>query len=208
MNINSCLLAFCLSSVAAFAEPNKDYPRVDDTSSVESNGNRVIQLAVEVPASVEEVWRAFTTSDGWKSFAVAFANVDLRVGGIIETSYNPEAKAGNLDNIKNQIVAYVPGRMLAFRCVQAPRTFQHKEEFFATATVIELAPTPNGRTRVQATSMGYGPGEAYDALFTKFRWGNAYTLEKLRLRFDPAPAKAKSTDAPATVAPSAKGSGQ
>ena len=166
------------------AEPNKDFPKVEDTSGVEANGNRVIRLAVDVRASTNEVWQALSTVEGWKSFAVAFASIEMQVGGIIETSYKPDAKVGDPDNIKNQIVAYVPGRMLAIRCVQTPRDFAHKEEFFSTATVLEIAPNGAGGSRVSLAAVGYRAGEAYDTLFKHFRWGDAFTLDKLRLRFE------------------------
>ena len=178
-------LVLFLAVGGALAEPNKDYPKIDDTSSSEPNGNRVIRLSAEIAASPEQIWRALTTSEGWKSFAVAFASVDMQVGGIIETSYDPKAKPGDPDNIRNEIVAYVPGRILAIRCVQAPRNFEHKQEFFATSTLIEVVPLKKRKTRVVLTAAGYRPGEAYDALFKKFRWGDAYTLDKLRTRFEP-----------------------
>ena len=183
------------AAATALAEPHKEFPRVDDTSRTEASGDRLIQLSVEVKGSPAEVWESFTTSAGWKSFAVGFANVDFRVGGIIETSYNAQAKVGDPDNIKNEILAYVPGRMLAFRCVQAPRSFQHKEEFFSTPTVIEIQPLAGGGARLVGTSTGFRPGAAYDDLYAKFRWGNAYTFEKLRQKFDPTKA------APTTPAP-------
>jgi hypothetical protein len=172
------------------AEPNANFPKVEDTSGAEANGERIIRLAVNVAASTNEVWQTFCTAEGWKSYAVAFAAVDMRIGGIIETSYKPDAKLGGPDNIKNQIVAYIPGRMLAIRCVQAPPDFKHKEEFFSTATILEIAPRAGG-SRVTLTAVGYRPGEAYDDLFKHFRWGDAYTLDKLRERFETA----------ATVAP-------
>jgi len=175
---------FLLLMASLSAEPNKNYPAIDDTSYVETNGDRVIRLSAQVAASPDEIWRAFTTAEGWKSFAVAFAQVDMRVGGIIETSYNPKAQAGDTNNIKNEIVAYVPGRMMAIRCVQTPQDFKHKQEFFATSTVFEIVPGAKGTTRVLLTAVGYRPGEAYDDLYKKFRWGDAYTLEKLRARFD------------------------
>jgi hypothetical protein len=164
--------------------PNKDFPKVDDTSDAEANGNKVIRLAVDVKAGTNEVWRALSTAEGWKSYAVAFASVDMQVGGIIETSYRAEARAGDPGNIKNQIVAYIPGRMLAIRCVQAPPDFEHKDEFFATATVLEIAPGVDGGSRVTLTAVGYRPVEAYETLFKNFRWGDAYTLDKLRLHFE------------------------
>jgi len=184
------------------AEPHKNYPTVDDAS--ETNGDRVIRLSVEVAAPPGAVWRAFTTAEGWKSFAVAFAEVDMKVGGIIETSYNAKARAGDPDNIKNEIVAYIPGRMLAIRCVQAPRDFKHPQEFFSTATVFELAPTEKHTTKVTLTAVGYRPGDAYDALFKMFRWGDAYTLDKLRARFEkPAPGPGADGQVPKQTPPKA-----
>jgi uncharacterized protein YndB with AHSA1/START domain len=177
------VIPIILLASRALAGPNKDFPTVDDTSYTEPNGDRVIQLSIIAPASTNDVWRAITTAEGWKSFAVSFANMEFKVGGIIETSYNPKATAGNPDNIKNEIVAYVPSRILAIRCVQAPRNFEHKQEFFATSTLFELIPVGEKETRVVLTAVGYRPGEAYDTLFKHFRWGDAFTLEKLRSRF-------------------------
>lgn len=191
MKIHLLLIGLLMVAFNLGAEPRPDYPKVDDASYTEPNGDRVIKLSTEVPAAPEEIWRVLTTSEGWKSYAVAFAQIDMQVGGIIETSYNPKAKAGDTNNIKNQIVAYVPGRMLAMRCVQAPAGFEHKDEFFATATVLEIIPVDKTKSKVVATGVGFRPGEAYDDLFKKFRWGDAYTLDKLRLRFDPAAAAAE-----------------
>ena len=80
--------------------------------------------------------------------------------------------------------------MIAIRCVQAPRNFKHKQEFFLTASVFEVVPLEKQKTRLVVTAVGYRPGEAFDDLFKKFRWGDAYTLEKLREHFDPKPSAA------------------
>ena len=81
---------------------------------------------------------------------------------------------------------------MAIRCVQAPRDFKHKQEFFSTSTVFEIIPAEKQRTKVLLTAVGYRPGEAFDDLFKKFRWGDAYTLEKLRARFEKPPATSPS----------------
>jgi uncharacterized protein YndB with AHSA1/START domain len=167
------------------AQPVKEFPKVEDQCFTEAGGAKVIQLSTEVSASPSEIWDAFTTADGWRSFAVGFAVVEMRIGGIIETSYRKDASPGNPDNIKNEIVAYIPNRMLAIRCIQAPRNFEHKEEFFRTSTVLEWAPIDSKRCRVTLTAAGFRATPAFDELFARFRWGNAYTLQKLRERFDP-----------------------
>ncbi len=210
MKIHATALTVVLSMMLlaiASAEPHKNYPTVDDTSSVEPNGDRVIRLSVDVAAPPEAVWQTLTTADGWKRFAVAFAEVAMKVGGIIETSYNANSKRGDPDNIRNEIVAYIPGRMLAIRCVQTPRNFKYQQEFCSTSTVFEISPSGSHSTRISVTAVGYRPGEAYDDLFKKFRWGDAYTLEKLRALFDPKAAPSASPDANNSLEPPPKKTG-
>lgn len=156
-----------------------------DTSKVEANGHRVIQLSLEIPAAPSEVWTALTTSDGWRRLGVSFARVDFRTGGIIETGYAADGVAGSSGNIRNQITAYVPGRLLAIRNVQAPPGFLHATEFAETATVIELVPAGEGRTRITLTATGFAPGPAFDTLYGFFLQGNGRTLETLRDSFAP-----------------------
>jgi uncharacterized protein YndB with AHSA1/START domain len=154
-----------------------------DTSSVEPNGHRIIQLSVEIPAPPSEVWAALTTAEGWRRLGVGFAHVDFRTGGVIETAYAAGATAGAPGNIQNQIVAYVPGRMLAIRNIQAPPGFPHAAEFAQTATVMELDPVGENRTRVTLTATGFAPGPAFDTLYGFFHQGNGQTLEVLRDSF-------------------------
>ncbi|MDQ0466558.1 uncharacterized protein YndB with AHSA1/START domain [Caulobacter ginsengisoli] len=161
----------------------RDFAGVSNTAYVEPNGDRAIQLSIDVPAPPQAVFDAFATAEGFKSWAVPFAQIDLRVGGMIESSYNPAAKPGDRDNIKNQILAYLPGRLLVIRNVQAPTDFPDPELFAKTVTIIALAPLDDGATRVTITHAGYGPGEGFDRLYKMFEWGDAYSLTGLRQRF-------------------------
>ncbi len=176
------LIAVLTALTAGPAAAQTAAPLVD-TSHIEANGHRVIQLSIEIPASPSEVWSALTTADGWRRLGVAFAAVDFRTGGIIETSYAADAAAGAPGAIHNQIVAYVPGRMLAIRNVKAPPGFPHAAEYAATATVMELDPVDADRTRLTLTATGFAPGPAYDVLYGFFLTGNGLTLETLRDSF-------------------------
>jgi len=175
-------LAFALAVLAGPATAQTPGP-LTDTSRVEANGHRMIQLSIEIDAPVPAVWDALTTSEGWRRLGVSFAAVDFRTGGIIETGYAPGSTAGAAGNIENQIVAYVPQRMLAIRNVKAPPGFPHAAEFAETATVMELVPVGEDRTQVTLTATGFAPGEAYDTLYGFFLQGNGQTLELLRDSF-------------------------
>jgi len=156
-----------------------NFPDVRDTSYVEADGSRVIRLSTTVRRPAAEIWNALSTAEGWKRWAVKQAWVDFRVGGVIETSYDAAAQKGARANIRNEVVAYIPGRMLTVRNVQAPPDFQHPEEFSRTATTIELIPH-GGETEVVLTAVGYRPGPAYDALYAMFLQGDAWTLQNMK----------------------------
>ncbi len=158
---------------------------VENTSTVEANGHRLMQLSVVIPASAADVWTALTTAEGWGRMGVRLAHVDFRTGGVIETSYGPEPALvpGARANIRNQIVAYVPGRMLAIRNIQAPPDFPNAGEFARTATVMELTPLDAGGTRLTLTATGFADGPAFDALYALFLAGNSYSLTALRDSF-------------------------
>jgi uncharacterized protein YndB with AHSA1/START domain len=184
----------------------RDFKDVSNTSFIESSGDRAIQLSIDVAASPADAFAAFATSKGFASWAVPMAHVELRIGGYIEASYDSHAKIGDPDNIRNEIVGYVPDRLLVIRNVQAPSGFADPELFRRTATVIEFAPRDATHTRVTITNAGYGTGERWDVLYRHFEWGDAYTLAELKARFDRGPvdwaareAKRKSDAAARTV---------
>ena len=179
-------------SVAQAAEPAKfpdwrQYRDVTNSSFVEADGDRVLQLSIVVNATPAQVWDAFTTAEGYRAWVAPVAAVDLRIGGDIEASYDPAAKIGGPDNIRNRIVAYVPQRLLSFRNVQAPKALPHRELFGEIVTTLEIEDLGAGRSRVSLTAVGYGPGEGFDVLYRHFEWGNAYSLNELKKRFETGP---------------------
>jgi len=182
IGVIAAALALSLAS-GAQAASWRDFPGVENSSFVEADGDRVLQLSIVVPAPRAEVWRAFTTSAGYRTWATPLASVDLRIDGMIETNYDAAAKLGSADNIKNQITAYVPERLLVMRNVQAPAGFPGAGEFAKTAVVIELAEVTPQSTRVTLSGVGYGAGPVFDTLYRQFEWANAYSLAELKSRF-------------------------
>lgn len=161
---------------------------VRNSSYVYQDSLRVLQQSVIVPGSVPDVWTAIATAEGLRTWAVPVAQADLRIGGIMESSYDPRAKIGDPGNIRSRYLSYVPGRMVSFQVVSATPGFKHGELLAGIHTVLELEPVDSGRTRVVETMVGYRPGEGYDTLYKHFEWGNAWSLKQLHKRFAVGPA--------------------
>lgn len=184
-SLMACACALVLAASAANAQQSggwKDFPGVSNTSYVDAAGQKALQLSMDIPAPPKAVFEAFATTEGFKSWAVPMAKIDLRTGGEIESSYDPKAKLGDPGNIKNQIVTFIPDQLLVIRNIQAPENFAGKGEFQKTVTVIEFTPIEGG-TRVRLTNTGYGDTAEAKTVYGHFEWGNAYTLAELKKKF-------------------------
>ena len=188
MKVLAFFAAATLFAAPALAQPAvgswRDFPGVSNSSFVESSGQRAIQLSAEMPASAERAYAMFTSSEAFSSWAVAVSKIDFRVGGTIESSYDPKARIGDPENIVNRIEAYVPGRLLVIRNVQAPSGLPGRDLFKQTVTVLQFEPLGADRSRVVVTNSGYGSGGEWDTLYKHFEWGDAYTLAALRKRLE------------------------
>src|SRR2546423_14589376 len=76
-----------------------------------------------INASLEDAWAAFTTSKGLESWCVAHAEVDLRIGGAMRTTYSKDGTVGDESTIVNTYLSYDPKRMISFRVTRFPKRF-------------------------------------------------------------------------------------
>lgn len=135
-----------------------------------------------VNAPIAEVWKVFSTSEGYKALGVAQASVELRIGGAIRSRY-AGGPLGDDESIENVILAYEPPRMIAMRISKPPKTFPFKEAWRNPWTVVTLLEVDAARTRVRVASLGYGSDEESAAMRTFFERGNRQTIEVLQKHF-------------------------
>jgi uncharacterized protein YndB with AHSA1/START domain len=136
-----------------------------------------------VGASIAEVWRAFTTADGAKSFFAPAAKIELRLDGAYELYFDPTAKAGQRGSDGMRVLAFVPGRMLAFTW-NAPPTFARARATRGPFVVVLLEPKGARQTAVTLHHLGWpaadGEWPAVRAYFER-AWG--VVLDRLVRRF-------------------------
>jgi uncharacterized protein YndB with AHSA1/START domain len=135
-----------------------------------------------IPAPIDEVWKVFATSEGYKALGPALAEVDLRVGGTIRSRYRADGVLGDAETIENVIIDYRAPVMMSMRIRKTPASFPFKEAWKRTWTVLKLTPTDGG-THMRAESYGYGTDEESLAMRRFFEAGNQQTIETLRKHF-------------------------
>jgi uncharacterized protein YndB with AHSA1/START domain len=156
---------------------------------------RTLEHEAIIDAPVADVWDAFTTNDGAETWMVAQAEIDLRVGGDMRTSYNPKSNLNDEFTIVNRIISFEPQRMLSIQNVQAPTGFKHPELFQQTWSVLYFEPLGPKQTHVRIVGLNYGEGADWDVVYGHFKGGNAYVLDKLKQRFAPQAEASKTTAA-------------
>ena len=160
--------------------------RIANAQSPQGSGVSFVNEAV-VNASIEDVWRVWSTSDGYKTLGVALADVDLRVGGMIRSRYSSTGTLGDELTIENEILAYEPPRMMAIRIRKPPTGFPFKEAWKHSWTVVTLTPLDGGRTHVRAASLGYGTDAESVSMRQFFERNNDQTLKTLASHFERRP---------------------
>ena len=175
------LMALGASAGVARAQVIEDCAETSETSA------RTLCHQTILAAPAAEVWSLLSTAEGWRTWAAPVAHLELRPGGLIETSYSLQARQGDPGNIRNRIVSFAAEQALVIAIADAPPGFPHEDLARQLATAIELEGIDARHTRVRLTMTGYRDGPGFDQLYDFFNRGNAFTLTKLRERVERGP---------------------
>ncbi len=146
---------------------------------------RTLTKEVTVKAPRAEVWRAFSTAEGVRTFFSPAANVELRPGGPYEILFDTSAPQGAQGCEGCRVLSYVPEEVLSFSW-SAPPSFPELR-WQKTFVVVQLADAGEGQTRVKLTQAGWKEGPEWDKLHGYFDQAWTMVLGNLRKRFESGP---------------------
>ena len=146
------------------------------------NTERVIRDEVIIEASIDEVWWAWTTAEGARSFFAPACNIEPRVNGAYEMLFDLEAEPGLRGGEGMRILALQPPWMLSFTWNAPPSLPTVRGQM--THVVVRLAEVGPGQTRVTLSHDGWGNGGEWDEAFAYFsRAWSQVVLPRLQYRF-------------------------
>lgn len=145
-------------------------------------GEKEIRFEVNVPASREAVWNAWTTVEGVKSFFAGGANIDLRPDGMYEIFFAPDAPEGQRGADGMRVLLVQKPSALAFTW-NAPGTFPNARGQ-RTHVMLRLEEVSANETKVTLVHDGFGDGNEWDAVRAYFEnaWGEV-VLPRLAAAF-------------------------
>lgn len=148
--------------------------------------SREISYEVQISAPVSEVWKAWTTKQGAKSFFAPECKIELRVGGAYEMYFDPEASPGKRGGEGLTILAIQEERMLSFTWNAPPTLPSVRGQL--THVTLRFQELQENRTALSLVHDGWGEGGEWDQAFDYFTraWGEV-VLPRLEYRFEHGP---------------------
>lgn len=146
---------------------------------------RAIRLEALVKGSQEDVWKAWTTTEGAKTFFAPGANIDARPDGPYEIFFNPAAPKGERGGDDMRVLAVQAPKMISFTWNAPPSLPNARKQ--RTSVVVRLSPADGGKTRVTLVQTGWGEGDEWDKAFEYLTKAWPWVLKNLEERFEKGP---------------------
>ena len=146
---------------------------------------KALRKTVNVKAPVAQVWQAWTTTEGIKTFFAPGANIDARPDGPFEVYFDPYAAPGNRGADGMRVLAVDEPRMISFTWNAPPSLPEARKQ--RTYVTLRLRPLSDGETEVTLYHGGWSEGGEWDTAYAYFdrAWGNV--LANLKKRFESGP---------------------
>jgi uncharacterized protein YndB with AHSA1/START domain len=143
---------------------------------------KIVRKEAYIPATRQELWDAWTTTEGVRSFFAPKAKIELAVGGVYECYFRLDAPPGEQGSEGCKVLAFWPMDYISFSW-NAPPEFPDERPHH-TKVVVEIDRHDEIRYRVILTHMGFGTGGRWDEVVQYFddAWG--YVLSNLQKMFE------------------------
>jgi uncharacterized protein YndB with AHSA1/START domain len=147
---------------------------------------RQIEYEIRISTPVSQVWLAWTTNEGVRSFFAPECKIDLRVGGAYEIYFNPNGPAGERGGEGLTILAIQPERMFSFTWNAPPSLPKVRGQF--THVTLYFQESGKDQTTLTLVHDGWGEGGQWDQAFDYFTrtWGEV-VLPRLEYSFREGP---------------------
>jgi uncharacterized protein YndB with AHSA1/START domain len=155
------------------------------TAPLAQAAERVIEKSIEVAATLDDAWAAWTTRDGVTSFFAPDAKIEPRVGGAFHIYIDPLAKPGMKGADDMRFMAIQPKKMISFDWNAPPHLPEARAQ--RTFVVVRFESLGDKSTRIMLHHTGWGDGGEWDKTYAYFdrSWGSV--LANLKKRFDIGP---------------------
>ena len=155
------------------------------SAAVARAAERSLDQQIDIPATLDQAWDAWTTRDGIVSFFAPDAKIEPRVGGAFQIYIDPTAPAGSKGADDMRFMAIQPKKMLSFDWNAPPSLPEARAQ--RTFVVVRFEPLGERSTRITLHHSGWGEGGEWDKAYAYFDRAWGHVLGNLKKRFETGP---------------------
>ena len=147
---------------------------------------RTVEGEIVVNAGIDDVWKAWTTKEGVKSFFAPDCNIELKIGGAYEMLFDLEAEQGSRGGEGMKFLAIQSNKLLSFTWNAPPHIPDVRKQLTHVTVLFEKI--SQKQTKISLAHDGWGEGPDWDEAFKYFEiaWLKI-VLPRLKYRFDVSP---------------------
>jgi uncharacterized protein YndB with AHSA1/START domain len=145
---------------------------------------RVLHKEITVPASLDEVWRAWTTAEGMAEWWVQDARIECAVLGTYELMLIPDAPEGERGSEGCRVLGYLPRAMFCFEWSFPPSIPALRSTGAKTQVVLRFDEPSPGAVRVRLDQLGWQEGPDWDKGYAYFDPAWTWVLKQLQAHFE------------------------
>jgi len=146
-----------------------------------------LEFEININASPEEVYNAWTTTEGIKSFFAPDGKVELKMFGDYHIYFFPNAPEGSRGAEDEKVISYQKNKMISFTWGFPPMLPDLRANQ-KTVVTIRFFETEDGKTKIIFRQTGWGESEDWQKGYNYFvnAWGKS-VLPKLIYSFEAGP---------------------
>ena len=154
--------------------------QVSNSSYVTQQGEKVLQLSIVVPISLNETWKLFTTEEGLKKWIAPIAKIDMKTGGFIKTNYDANKTIDDPSSIKLDIINYIEYQLLTLKVnLNSNFSQEARNEDKNLQELLQFEKISDKETKITSSMVGWGKGSHWDNAYAFFEKGNTWTFKEI-----------------------------
>jgi uncharacterized protein YndB with AHSA1/START domain len=151
-----------------------------------ANG-KSIEKEVVVNASLAEVWNAWTTNEGARTFFSSRTNINPVLGGQYEIYFKPAQPYGLQGSEGCVVHSMVPMESVAFTWNATPQHEVIRSAGLHTIVYLRFTGLGPQKTRIRFSQQGWGEGPEWEQVYEYFQTAWDVVLGRLKIRFASGP---------------------
>ena len=141
--------------------------------------------------SVEDLWQAWTTHSGLKTFFGVDNHVELKPNGAYEIYFMMDNPPGQRGSETCKVLSFIPKSMLSFTWNAPPQFEKMRKSDHKTWVVVEFKPYAEHSTGITLTHLGWLEGEEWNQVYDYFNSAWDEVLHALSKKDAPKPSTQK-----------------